>query len=64
MEYFLSKLPIILIVGLILGGLAVIYAFVGIKNDRERDFNDERCEFNCESCSNSAICNKDGKKDV
>ena len=64
MEYFLTHLPHILIMGLFLGGLAAIYAFVGIKNEKERDFNDERCEFKCESCGNSAICNKEGKKEV
>lgn len=61
MEYFLSHLPYIIVIGLVIAGLAAIYAFVGAKNNRERDFNDERCEYNCGTCANYDICNKDGK---
>lgn len=62
MDYFFSHLPQIIIVGIIIAGLAAIYAYVGIRNDRERDFNDERCEYKCGACGNYSICNKEGKK--
>ncbi len=61
MDYFFSHLPQIIIVGMVIAGLAAIYAYVGIKNDRERDFNDERCEHQCGTCGNYSICNKEGK---
>lgn len=64
MEYFLTHLPHIFIIGLVIAALAAIYAYVGVKNDRERDFNDERCEYKCGTCGNYSICNKEGKKTI
>jgi hypothetical protein len=62
MEYFLSHIVYILIAGVILALLAAIWAFVGIRNDQERDINDERCDFTCGSCPNTAICHKEEKR--
>ena len=64
MEYFLSHIPHILVMGLIIGGLAAIFAFGGIYNAKHRDFNLENCDYKCETCGNYSICNKDGKKKI
>ncbi len=64
MEYFLTHLPHIIIIGLVIAAFAAVYAYIGAKNDRERDFNDERCEYKCGACGNYSICNKDEKKNI
>lgn len=64
MEYFISHIPHILIMGLIMAGLCLIMIFCAEKNEKERDINQERCNNKCGSCSNYDICHKPEKKIV
>lgn len=64
MEYFLSKLPVILIAGLVIAALAAITVLCAEKNEAERDINEERCNGRCGSCSYNDMCKKPEKKIV
>lgn len=64
MEYFISHIGYILIAGVVCGLLAFAMVFLAEKNEANRDINEEKCNYHCESCSNSAICSKEGKKNV
>ena len=64
MEYFLSKLPVILIAGLVIAALAAITVLCAEKNEADRDINQERCNGRCGSCSFSDKCSKPEKNIV
>ncbi|MEE0741922.1 MAG: hypothetical protein U0M21_06545 [Emergencia sp.] len=62
MEYFFSHIGYILIAGLAIAAVCIVWILVAEKNNRERDINDERCDFTCSSCPNTEVCHKAGKK--
>ncbi len=62
MEYFLSHIGPVICAGVILGLIAFATVIMASKNESERDINDERCEYECQSCEFSDMCRKPGKK--
>lgn len=64
MEYFLSKIPVIIIAGLVIAALAFATVFFAEKNEAGRDINQERCNGRCGSCGNFDICQKPEKQDI
>ena len=64
MEYFLSKIPVIIIAGLVIAALAFSTVLFAEKNEARRDINEEKCNNRCGSCGNFDICHKPEKKDI
>lgn len=62
MDYFFSHIGVILVAGVVCGLLAFAMVFLAEKNEANRDINEEKCNFHCGSCPNTAICTKEGKK--
>ena len=62
MAYFISHIPHILIMGLIIAGLCLVTVLCAEKNESNRNINEERCNNRCGSCSNFDICSKTEKK--
>lgn len=64
MEYFISHIPHIIIMALVMAGLCLIMILCAEKNESERDINQERCNGRCGSCSYNDKCSKPEKKIV
>ena len=64
MEYFISHIPHIIIMALIMAGLCLVMILCAEKNEKGRDINKERCNGKCHACSNYDICMKPDKKTV
>lgn len=62
MEYFISHIPHIIIMALVMAGLCLVMILCAEKNEGGRDINQERCNGRCGSCSNYDICMKPEKK--
>lgn len=63
MGYFFSHLIYVIIAAVVIALIAFLAVVMGEKNDAERNVNDERCNFNCDSCANRALCHKEEKRE-
>ena len=63
MEYFMSHILYIVVAGLVIAGLASIWAFGAAHNAKNRDPEmQEKQEKACESCSLASMCTRFGKE--
>ena len=61
MEYFMTHIPYIFVAGLVIAGLAAIWAFGAAHNAQERDPEmQEKQDKACESCALASMCTRFG----
>ncbi|TDP57320.1 FeoB-associated Cys-rich membrane protein [Aminicella lysinilytica] len=65
MEYFMSHIVDIIIIGVVLAAVCLAWAWMTAKNDASRKADGEEvhdCSLGCSSCSSFSSCNKSEKK--